>query len=119
MSIQPSAAPSVSVGIATCGRPELLRAAVRAALGQEYAGDIEVIVVYDRVVVDPLDDIVVRAGRRALRTMANSRTPGLAGGRNTGILAARGELTSFCDDDDEWLPTKLASVLRRKFVSEL
>ena len=105
---QPDASPSVSVVIATCGRPESLRAAVRAALGQEYAGDIEVIVVYDRVAVDPLDDIVVPAGRRALRTVANSRTPGLAGGRNTGILAASGELTSFCDDDDEWLPGKLA-----------
>ncbi|TFD41252.1 glycosyltransferase family 2 protein [Cryobacterium sp. TMT1-2-1] len=99
--------PSVSVVIATRGRPELLRSAVRAALGQEYAGEIEVIVVFDQVAVDPLEDVVVPAGPRALRTMSNDRTPGLAGGRNTGILAAGGELTSFCDDDDEWLPTKL------------
>jgi glycosyltransferase involved in cell wall biosynthesis len=39
------------------------------------------------------------------------RTPGLAGGRNTGILAAAGELIAFCDDDDEWLGGKLAAQL--------
>jgi len=108
MPTQPNVAlPAVSVVIATRGRPELLRAAVRAALGQEYAGDIEVVVVYDQVDIDPLDDVVVPAGRRTLRTISNGRTPGLAGGRNAGILASGGELTSFCDDDDEWLPTKL------------
>ena len=33
--------------------------------------------------------------------------PGLAGARNTGIVAATGDLVAFCDDDDEWLPEKL------------
>lgn len=98
--------PSVSVLIPTRGRPELVRAAVRAALAQEYEGHIEVIVVFDQEAVDPLDDIRIPAGSRELRTLANNRTPGLAGGRNTGILAARGELVAFCDDDDEWMPAK-------------
>lgn len=106
MSSQPIVLPSVSVVIPTRGRPELVRAAVRAALAQEYEGHIEVIVVFDQQAVDPLDDIRVPAGPRGLRTLANSRTPGLAGGRNTGILAARGELVAFCDDDDEWMPAK-------------
>ena len=106
MSSQPIALPSVSVLIPTRGRPELVRAAVRAALAQEYEGNIEVIVVFDQETVDPLDDIEVPAGSRVLRALANSRTPGLAGGRNTGILAAHGELVAFCDDDDEWMPTK-------------
>lgn len=39
----------------------------------------------------------------------NDRTPGLAGARNAGALASRGELIAFCDDDDEWLPDKLSS----------
>jgi glycosyltransferase involved in cell wall biosynthesis len=34
---------------------------------------------------------------------------GLAGGRNSGILASRGELVAFCDDDDVWLPGKLSA----------
>ncbi|RNE67469.1 glycosyltransferase family 2 protein [Cryobacterium tepidiphilum] len=98
--------PGVSVVIATRGRPQLLRAAVRAILAQDYAGDVDVVVVYDRIEIDPLDDIAVPEGRR-LKTTANVRAPGLAGGRNTGILATSGELVAFCDDDDEWLPGKL------------
>ena len=39
--------------------------------------------------------------------MTNERSPGLAGGRNSGILAGSAPLVAFCDDDDEWLPTKV------------
>ena len=101
--------PSVSVVIATRGRPEMLRAAVRGVLGQDYAGLIDVVVVYDRIEIDPLGDIVVPQHRRQLRTITNTRSPGLAGGRNTGICASEGELIAFCDDDDEWLLSKLRS----------
>jgi glycosyltransferase involved in cell wall biosynthesis len=100
--------PAVSVVIATRGRPELLRRAVRAALEQEYPGLVEVLVVFDQVDVDELADVDVPE-RRTLRTLTNARTPGLAGGRNTGVLAADGDLIAFCDDDDEWLPGKLAA----------
>lgn len=96
----------VTVVIATRGRPELLRCAVRAAFASDFAGEIQVIVVYDQIAIDPLDDIAVPAGRELL-TIANERTPGLAGGRNTGIQHARHPLVAFCDDDDEWLPSKL------------
>jgi glycosyltransferase involved in cell wall biosynthesis len=47
--------------------------------------------------------------RRVLRVTENDRTPGLAGARNAGVLIAQGELVAFCDDDDEWLPGKLAA----------
>ena len=100
----------VSVVIATRGRPELLRRALRSIFGQEGVGALEVLVVFDQVEIDPLDDVVVPdAG--SLRTLANARTAGLAGGRNTGILAASHELIAFCDDDDEWMPGKLAAQL--------
>ncbi|QXQ11104.1 glycosyltransferase [Paeniglutamicibacter sp. Y32M11] len=102
--------PSVSAVITTCGRPEMLRDAVRSILAQDYLGSIEVVVVYDKISVDPLHDIEVVKGR-TLRTMKNSRTTGLAGGRNTGILAASGEIIGFCDDDDLWLPDKLTRQL--------
>jgi glycosyltransferase involved in cell wall biosynthesis len=39
--------------------------------------------------------------------MTNHRTSGLAGARNSGILATDSELVAFCDDDDSWLPGKL------------
>jgi glycosyltransferase involved in cell wall biosynthesis len=42
-----------------------------------------------------------------VRAIGNSRSPGLAGARNSGILAATGTLIALCDDDDEWLQGKL------------
>jgi glycosyltransferase involved in cell wall biosynthesis len=39
--------------------------------------------------------------------MTNTRSPGLAGARNSGILASDAPLVAFCDDDDEWDVDKL------------
>jgi len=99
--------PSVSAVVPTRDRPELLRAALGAILGQDYAGPVEAVVVYDQCQPDP--SLAYDDGRRRVRVIANCRTAGLAGARNTGILAATGELVAFCDDDDEWLPGKLAA----------
>jgi glycosyltransferase involved in cell wall biosynthesis len=65
-----------------------------------------VVVVFDRA--EP-DLSMVNAGDRPVRVLANDRSPGLAGSRNTGILASAGDLVAFCDDDDEWLPGKLVA----------
>lgn len=98
--------PMISVVIATCGRPELLRRALRSIQAQDYVGVIEAIIVFDRIKPDALADLPRRG--MILRTVANTRTPGLAGARNTGIMAARGDYVAFCDDDDEWQPAKLS-----------
>ena len=99
--------PSVSVVVPTRDRPELLRAAIAAILDQEYPGDIEVVVVFDQSDVDV--SLVVECPGRRVGVVSNTRSPGLAGARNSGILAATGDLVAFCDDDDEWLPGKLAA----------
>lgn len=93
--------------IATIGRPELVREAVLSILNQSYSGLIEVIVVFDYIPIDPLDDVKIPANR-SLKTVSNTRSPGLAGGRNSGIEAATHDLIAFNDDDDEWMPSKLA-----------
>jgi glycosyltransferase involved in cell wall biosynthesis len=99
--------PSVSVVIPTRDRLGLLRRAVEAIRAQRYDGEIECIIVFDRSHVH-LAGFGGLTGV-TLRGMTNNRSPGLAGARNTGILAARGDLVGFCDDDDEWLPGKLAA----------
>ncbi|MGB9377704.1 MAG: glycosyltransferase family A protein [Mycobacteriales bacterium] len=112
--------PSVGVVIPTYNRPELMRGAVRAVLAQHYPGELKILVVYDRV--DPDPTTARTEGGRTVEVMANSRTPGLAGSRNTGILALDTDLVAFCDDDDEWLPGKLAAqveVLLARPVAEL
>ncbi|SCF31930.1 glycosyltransferase family 2 protein [Micromonospora mirobrigensis] len=100
--------PSVSVVVPTRDRPELLRAAVAAILAQEHPGEVEVVVVYDQSEPDRSLAELSRPGR-TVRVITNGRTAGLAGARNSGVLAAAGDLVAFCDDDDEWLPGKLAA----------
>lgn len=103
--------PAVSVVIPTRDRPALLDRAVRAVLHQRYGGAVECIVVFDRS--DPVAPSVDLPVGRELRCIVNERTPGLAGARNSGALAAGGELLAFCDDDDEWLPDKLSRQVAR------
>jgi glycosyltransferase involved in cell wall biosynthesis len=90
--------------IATHTRPELLRVAIAAVLDQDYPGDVECIVVYDKSEPD-LTLELERPGRRVAVT-TNVRSPGLCGARNSGVALATGDLIGFCDDDDEWLPSK-------------
>ena len=103
--------PLVSVVVPTRDRPEPLRRAVAAILGQTYKGPVECLVVFDQSDPDlPWPDL---PPGRTLILRRNDRTPGLAGARNSGILAATGELVAFCDDDDEWLPEKLTRQVAR------
>jgi glycosyltransferase involved in cell wall biosynthesis len=97
--------PAVDVVIPTRNRPELLRRAIAAVLAQDYPGDIRVIVVHDQ---SRRDDSVSRDDpHRSVMVIDNARLVGLAGTRNTGILASDRPLVAFCDDDDRWLPHKL------------
>ena len=99
--------PAVSAIVATRDRPVLLRRAIRSILEQRYEGPLECVVVFDQSEPDDLVDLRPDGDARSLVAIRNDRTPGLAGARNTGAVAATGELLAFCDDDDEWLPEKL------------
>lgn len=95
----------ISVVIATRNRPELLREAIAAVLAQDSDHAIEVIVVADQ---SPPDlSLVSSQDRRTVRVIANRKSPGLAGARNSGIGVSEGEFIAFCDDDDYWYPAKL------------
>ncbi len=97
----------VTVVVPTRDRDHLLVRAIAGIAAQDHPGAIEVLVVRDG---GPLTDLHVDLPARVtLRQIPNTRTPGLAGTRNTGILAASHALVAFCDDDDEWLPGKLAA----------
>jgi len=103
--------PAVGAVLVTHNRPQLMREALASILEQDYPGGIDVAVVYDRC--EPDESLVRDDPRRRVRVMTNDRTPGLAGARNTGILAASAELIAFCDDDDTWLPGKLRQQVQR------
>jgi len=103
--------PSVSAIIATRGR-STLRRAVEGVLDQRYDGEVTCIVVFDGVEPVDLSDVAIDS-RRRLVAVANARTSGLAGARNTGADVAAGELLAFCDDDDVWWPGKLEAQVER------
>ena len=114
--------PSVGVVIPTRGhRPDTLRSAALAVLGQDYPGTVEVVIVVDRgdpiQVTDQMADLMsgqaLTAGReqpfpRSVWVMANRLSPGLPGTRNTGIAALGTDLVAFCDDDDRGYPARSA-----------
>ena len=98
--------PSIGVVVPTRNRPGLLRRTLAAIAAQDYPGPVRTIVVYDQSEPDPTLD--------GAEVLTNARTAGLAGARNTGILALDTdgldtELVAFCDDDDEWAPDKLSA----------
>jgi glycosyltransferase involved in cell wall biosynthesis len=104
--------PVIGVVVPTHGRPALLRETLAAILAQDAPVGLDVVVVFDRTEPDlTLADL--GAGDRRVRALVNSRTPGLAGNRNTGILALQTEWVAFCDDDDVWAPNRLRAQLDR------
>ncbi|MET0423667.1 MAG: glycosyltransferase family A protein, partial [Actinoplanes sp.] len=96
--------PSVGVVIPTRNRPELVRKAIASVREQRYPGELKILVVYDQTEPDYL--LATTEGVQVL-VLTNWRTSGLAGARNTGILALDTEFVAFCDDDDQWSPDKL------------
>lgn len=103
--------PLVSTVVATRNRPEMLRTAISAITESDYAGPIETIVVFDQS--EPDNTIADDDAHRRVRVIRNTRTPGLAGARNSGALAGSGRWLALCDDDDEWFPTKLRRQIDR------
>lgn len=81
---------------------------MRSVLDNGYPGEFLVLLVADGVEAAELraqvpDNVSVRQ---------SDRTPGTSGARNSGVLAARSDLVAYLDDDDEWLPGKLAEQVR-------
>ncbi len=99
--------PSVCVVIPTRDRPELLRETLTSIRDQDYPGELRSIVVFDRG--DPDPSLAGGDPMRPVEVLRNARTPGAAGARNTGILAAATDLVGFCDDTDLFLEGKVSA----------
>ncbi|MBG6217304.1 glycosyltransferase involved in cell wall biosynthesis [Arthrobacter sp. CAN_A6] len=100
----------VDVIIATRDRHDLLVKSLDCILGQTYAGRIRATVVYDKSRARL--DLAMKSPTREIRVLSNRRTSGLAGARNSGLLASDSPLVAFCDDDDQWRPDKLERQLK-------
>lgn len=108
---EPATWPAVTVVVPTHNRPDMVRRAVASVVAQDYEGPLDVLVVFDKA--DPDDTMVSNDPGRPVRVTRNDRrTPGLAGARNTGILATDAPWVAFLDDDDHWEPDKLSRQVR-------
>jgi glycosyltransferase involved in cell wall biosynthesis len=101
--------PRVSVVLPTHDRASLLEAAAAAVLTQTF-DDLELLVVDDGS-SDRTPEVVaaLAATDGRVRSIRLPDAGGAPAARNAGLAAARGELVAYCDDDDVWLPAKLAA----------
>lgn len=100
-------APRVSVVIPAYNQAHFLDDAIQSALAQTYR-DFEIVVVNDGSTDDT--ETVAQRYQDQIRYLYQ-QNQGLAGARNTGILAARGEYVALLDSDDIWDPAFLAEMM--------
>ncbi|MEI4488009.1 glycosyltransferase family A protein [Frigidibacter sp. MR17.14] len=101
--------PRASIVVSAYNAEATLAETLASLLGQSFA-DLEVIVVDDGS-TDATAALVEAISDPRLR-LVRQRNRGLAGARNSGIHAARGEYIGFCDADDLWRRDKLAAHVR-------
>lgn len=106
----------VSALIPTHNRPDLLLRALRSVLNQTYA-DLEAVIVIDGP--DPATEAALKANvDPRVRVIALPQRVGGSDARNIGAKSARGKWVAFLDDDDEWLPEKIAKQLAAATASQ-
>ena len=96
--------PLVSIIIPTFNREDTILKSVESALGQTYR-ELEVIVVDDGSTDRTVERLGVFGDRIRIVRQENA---GPSAARNAGVAVARGEIVSFLDSDDEWLPEKIS-----------
>ncbi|MFO0811527.1 MAG: glycosyltransferase [Gemmataceae bacterium] len=97
-------APLVSVVMPVYNGSRFLRQAIDSVLGQTYAPT-EIVVVDDGSTDD--SPVILTSYGDKVRAI-RQQNAGVSEARNTGVRNARGEFVAFIDQDDWWLPTKVA-----------
>jgi glycosyltransferase involved in cell wall biosynthesis len=98
--------PLVTVIIPTFNRASIVGRAIRSVLGQTYP-HWELLVV-DDASTDGTEREIRSYSDKRIKYIRHPQNRRVSAARNTGIRSAQGEYVSFLDDDDEWLPEKLA-----------
>jgi len=103
----------ISVVVATYSRAGLLPRAIGSLLAQKHA-DWELVVIDDGSVDDSAGGVArLAAGDERIRYFYQENQ-GLTSARNAGLTQSRGELVTFLDSDDEYLPDHLS--LRAEYM---
>jgi len=106
----PMSAPLVSVILPTCNRAALLAEAL-ASVAAQTVPDWECIVADDGS-TDGTAGVLAGTADQRVRCLALAHSGNPAVPRNAALAVARGRWLAFLDDDDLWMPEKLARQLR-------
>lgn len=101
---------TVSVILCTFNRAHLVPRAIASVIRQTHQ-PLELIVVDDGS-SDNTKEAVKGFSDPRISYIRHEHNQGLPASRNTGIRAAKGKFIAFIDDDDEWVPDKLAKQLQ-------
>lgn len=109
--------PLVSVVIPTYNRPDNLVRAVESVLSQTYK-QIEVVVVDDNNPESEARLLTENIMRKfndnpQVKYIKHEKNKNGSAARNTGARASKGSYVAFLDDDDEYTPTRIESILKR------
>jgi glycosyltransferase involved in cell wall biosynthesis len=102
--------PLVSIVVRTKDRPKLLRKAIQSISSQIYR-PIEVVLVNDGGCDLNLEGLQSILGNVSLNYLKLETNTGRAGAGNIGIGNARGKYVGFLDDDDEYYPEHLTTLV--------
>ncbi|MBX7454662.1 glycosyltransferase family 2 protein [Mycolicibacterium sp. 3033] len=94
---RPDRLPAITVVICTRDRVSMLQTALDSVRALDYP-DLEIIVVDNAAATDATHRYVAALGDPRVRVIDEPR-PGLSRARNTGLLAAAGDVVAFTDDD--------------------
>jgi FkbM family methyltransferase len=97
----------ISVIITTYNRADMLKKAIQSVLNQNY-GDYELLIL-DNDSTDNTERVVKNFMESGKIKYIKHKQLNISQARNLGIEKSTGEYIAFLDDDDEWLPNKLAS----------
>jgi glycosyltransferase involved in cell wall biosynthesis len=97
---------TVSVIIPTRNRLAYLQSAITSVLNQTFR-DFEILVIDDSSEPAARDAVTSFADQR-IKYIRHENNKGVAASRNTGLLNSTSNYIGFLDDDDEWVPEKLA-----------
>ena len=112
-----SDSPLVSIIVRTKDRPKLLKIALKSIFAQTYR-PIEVVLVNDGGCALDIDEIRAILGDVSLNYIRLEKNTGRAHAGNVGIENANGEYIGFLDDDDEFYPEHIATLIEFLSFSE-
>jgi glycosyltransferase involved in cell wall biosynthesis len=98
----------ISIYIPTKNREALLRRAVHSVLGQTHT-NVELIIVSDGATDGTCDYVRSLQGKHNVQLIHNETSVGACAARNQAIEVANGEFITGLDDDDLFLPHRLAT----------